>query len=112
MKPFTDILRDIRKGRIVEEATAKLALATIAALDTGKPATVTLTLAVKPEKGGETVEIIPTVKVKTPEADLPKAVFYVTRDEEGVDLMRTDPNQRPLFDEVDSERAYRAPAAV
>ena len=112
MKPFTDVLRDIRKGRVVDEATAKLALATMAAIDTGKAATVTLTLTIKPEKSGETVEILSTVKAKCPEADLPKAMFFVTRDEDGVDLLRTDPNQRALFDEVVDSRPYTAPAAV
>lgn len=111
MRPFIDVLRDIRKGRAIDQATAQLALATAAAVDTGKPASVTLTISIKPEKGGERVELFSAVKAKLPVDDPPKATFYVTRDEEGVDLLRDDPDQRPLFGDVEDDRRHR-PAAV
>ena len=109
MRPYTDVLRDIRKGRVIDEATAKLALATAAAIDTGKAASVTVTLNIKPEKGGETVEITSQVKAKLPDEDLPKAIFFVTRDEEGADLLRSDPTQGALFEEVEERRLRPAP---
>lgn len=110
MRPFIDVLRDIRKGRAIDQATAQLALATAAAVDTNKAASVTLTITIKPEKGGERVDLFSSVKAKLPVDDPPKSTFYVTRDEEGVDLVRDDPEQRPLFEDVDDRRSR--PAAV
>ena len=110
MRPFTDILRDIRKGRVIDEATAKMSLAVQGVLDTKKAAVVQLTLTIKPGKGDDgQVTISSQVKVKVPDGDLPEAIFFVDPDEEGLDLLRTDPSQRELFGDA-GERSR--PAAV
>lgn len=48
MRPITDILRDIRKGALVDELTDALNDAVRAVDTTGKAAAVTLKLTVKP----------------------------------------------------------------
>lgn len=107
MRPITDILREIRKGRAVDLASQRFAELIQAVDDTGKGGELTITLKVKPEKGGGSQKtIIPIVKVKMPEADLAEAVFF--SDSQG-DLHRSDPSQREMFSEAgersDSARA-------
>lgn len=110
MKPFTDVLRDIRKGRAVDDATMKLQQVVQAVLETGKPGAVTVQLTVKPQKNdSEQVVIVTQVKAKTPEHDLPDAIFFV--DGEDFSLHRTDPNQREMFAEASDDRRAR-PAVV
>lgn len=98
MRPITDILRDIRRGRAVEQATRLLGEVVRAVDETGKPGQVTITLTVKPEKGGGSQKtIIAAVKAKKPEGDIPEAVFF--SDGDG-DLHRADPAQNEMFSEV------------
>jgi len=98
MRPITDVLRDIRKGRAVEQATRLLAEVVRAVDETGKAGSVTLTLTVKPEKGGGSQKtIMCAVKHKKPEVDIPEAVFF--SDADG-DLHRSDPQQSEMFTEA------------
>lgn len=94
MRLITDILREIRKGRPVEEATAALADVVKAVDDTGKPGSVTIVLTVKPAKhGGPEKTLIAEVKSKKPIADIAPAVFF--SDDDG-DLFRVDPRQEEM----------------
>lgn len=94
MRPITDVLRDIRKGRAVDQATRLLAEVVRAVDETGKGGEVTLKLKIKPEKGGGSAKTITCeVKAKKPEADIPDAIFY--SDPDG-DLHRTDPAQQEM----------------
>lgn len=103
MRLITDILRDIRRGRAVDQATRLLAEVVRAVDETNKPGSVTITLTVKPEKGGGSQKVIlAQVKAKKPEGDIPEAVFF--SDAEG-DLHRTDPAQQEMFSEAARERA-------
>jgi len=98
MRPITDILREIRRGRAVDQATRMLTEVVRAVDETGKAGTVTITLTVKPEKGGGSQKTIGVaVKAKKPEADIPEAVFF--SDPEG-DLHRSDPTQEEMFSEA------------
>jgi hypothetical protein len=91
MKLFTDFLRDIRKGRVVDDATVKLAQVVRAVQEHGKAGSLTLTLSVSPQAGDKgIVTITPSLSAKLPEASIPNAIFYV--DAEG-GLSREDPNQ-------------------
>jgi hypothetical protein len=91
---FTDVLRQIRKGAPVEEATYALADIVRAVDETGKPGVITLTLTVKPAKhGGPEKTIIAEVRAKKPRADIAPAVFF--SNEEG-DLVRVDPRQEEM----------------
>jgi hypothetical protein len=94
MRLITDVLRDIRKGRPVEEATTALADVVRAVDETGKDGSVTITLKVKAAKhGGPEKTIIAEVKAKKPVADIAPAVFF--SDADG-DLHRVDPNQEEM----------------
>lgn len=94
MRLITDVLRDIRKGRPVEEATLALADVVRAVDETGKEGAVTITLKIKPAKhGGPEKTLIAEVKAKKPIADIAPAVFF--SDAEG-DLHRFDPRQEEM----------------
>lgn len=99
MKPITDILAAIRKGLVAEAAGEELATVVRAVLATRKPGSLTITLAVKPNKGDdETVVISSKIGAKSPTADLPEALFFA--DDQG-DLHREDPRQPEMFRAVD-----------
>lgn len=107
MRHFTDILRDHRGGKLVDQLTKRLAGVIAAVDDTGQPGTITLTLKVTPQKGDEGVyEIAPTIKTTVPEAPLAKAQFFA--DGEG-SLVREPPKGGALFEasERESERGDR-----
>lgn len=94
MRLITDVLRDIRKGRPVEEATAALADVVRTVDETGKDGSVTITIKVKPAKhGGPEKTLIAEVKAKKPIAEIPPAVFF--SDADG-DLHRYDPRQEEM----------------
>lgn len=106
MKLITDVLRDIRKGRVVDDATQKLARVVESVMETKKAGTLTIQLTVKPQKNDdEQVVIVSKVSAKTPELDLPDAIFFVDED---FSLVRDDPKQRELFVEADEVTARRA----
>ena len=94
MRLITDILREIRKGRPVEEATLALADIVRAVDETGKAGSVTITLTVKPAKhGGPEKTLVCEVKAKKPIAEIAPAVFF--SDADG-DLHRVDPRQEEM----------------
>lgn len=107
MRPITDILREMRRGRIVEDATEALGEVVKAVDATNKPGSVTIKIKVKPSKdGGWEKTLSASVSTDVPRPDLPDAVFFSNVDG---DLVRDDPDQKPLFG--DSERPER-PKAV
>jgi hypothetical protein len=110
MRLITDILRDIRKGRPVEEATMALADVVRAVDETGKEGSVTIVLKIKPAKhGGPEKTLIAEVKSKKPIADIAPAVFF--SDNDG-DLHRVDPRQEEMpLGEVQTDKP-RADAAA
>lgn len=88
---FTDFLRQIRKGRVVDDATVKLADLVKAVTEHGKSGTLTLTLTISPQSGDKgLVTVTPSLSAKKPEPSMPNAIFFV--DGEG-GLSREDPNQ-------------------
>lgn len=98
MRLITDVLREIRKGRAVDQASRELAEVVRAVDETGKPGQVTIILTVKPEKGGGSQKtIIAAVKSKKPTGDIPEAVFF--SDPDG-DLHRSDPTQSEMFSDT------------
>src|SRR5262245_28944212 len=99
MRPFTDVLRDIRKGRVVEAASEELAEVVRGVLDTNKPGELTLKLSVKPQgKGDNAVIVGAKLAAKVPQADLPDALFFADLDG---DLLRDDPTQQRMFADVE-----------
>lgn len=107
MRFYTDILRDHRRGKLVERLTKDLARVIAAVDDTGQKGSIALTLTISPAKGDEgTYEIAPTIKLNIPEAPLPKGTFFA--DGTG-SLVLEPPKGGALFDaaERDSERGER-----
>lgn len=105
MMLFTDVLRHIRKGAVVDAATAKMADLVAKVQETGNGGSLTLKLTVKPKKGDEgLVDIQPSITVSMPNQDLSSGIFFIDADG---GLTRTDPNQREMFGEADT-----APKAV
>lgn len=100
MRPITDILREIRKGRVVERASEEMAEVVRAVLDTEKAGKLTIELTVKPQGKGDSAVIV-SAKLKTtiPQADLPDALFFADLDG---DLHRDDPSQREMFTPTDA----------
>lgn len=107
MRPFTDVLRDHRGGKLVEHLTAEFGDLLEAVNETGKAGTITLQLKVAPTKGDEdTLQVTPNVKLSKPTKDLATAMFW--QDGEG-SLLREPPKGGALFsaDEVESDRERR-----
>lgn len=95
MKPVTDILRDYRKGQLVEDASEALQEVVRSVLETGKPAEMAIILKVKLNKGDTSLVIVSgEVKAKVAKEALPDAIFYA--DSTG-DLHRSDPKQQDML---------------
>lgn len=100
MKPFTDTLNALRFGTLSEELTKKLHDLTSACVEAQRPGTITITLALKPGKGGQ-VEVFDDVKVKMPKEERGSSIMFATP--EG-NLQREDPRQKKLdLRQVDPE---------
>jgi hypothetical protein len=100
MRLITDVLRDIRKGRVVDAASEELAELVKAVQETGKPGALNLKLTITPQgKGDNAVIVGADISVKLPRAPLPDALFFADIDG---DLLRDDPTQSRMFgDAVD-----------
>jgi hypothetical protein len=93
---FATVLLGHAKGRAHDEASEKLAECIQAVKDTGKPATITVELTIKPvDKIPNAYKIIDKVKASVP-VD-PRASMWFADENNG--LHRNDPNQRSLYDE-------------
>jgi hypothetical protein len=92
MRLITDIMRDIKKGRLVEEATAALAEVVRCVDELHKPGSVSITITVKPGDGNEKT-LQATLSIKKPARDIPPAIFF--SDDDG-DLHRSDPRQSEM----------------
>lgn len=100
MRPITDVLREIRRGRAVDQATRLLAEVVRAVDETHKAGEVTIKLKVKPDKDGGSGKMITClVTCKKPEMDIPEAIFF--SDSDG-DLHRSDPSQSEMFTDARS----------
>lgn len=100
MRPFTDVLRDMRKGRVVDAASEDLAEVVRAVLDTEKPGKFAIEITIKPQGKGDNAVVLSAKTKKTiPQANLPDALFFADLDG---DLLRDDPTQSRMF--ADAER--------
>lgn len=95
MVPFTDVLRAIRKGRVVDELTEQLAEVVKAVEATGKKGELVLKLTVQPQGKDDNAKKVSTkITAKLPQPDMPDALFFA--DAEG-SLLRDDPTQTRMF---------------
>lgn len=94
-KPFTDLLRELRYGRSVEEATDLVTQVVAAVRETGKSGSLTVTLKFNPpRKGGISyIEVVDEVSAKIPKPDQQASIFFPTADN---GLSKQDPRQGAL----------------
>lgn len=113
MKPITDVLREYRRGELVQNASHELAAVVAAVVNLRKPGSVTITLEIKPDKhSAKEVEVQATVTSKLPKRGMKSGTFFVGRD---MELLRNDPDQIDAFDadtgEVRDEPLRAVPSA-
>ena len=93
-RSFTDTLRDIRGGEVLDQLDEQLQELVRAVQSAQAGGQITLTLAVSPMKGSsEAVIVKDTVKLKKPEIKSAGTLMFPTV--EG-NLQRNNPNQREL----------------
>ena len=103
VRPFADVLRDLGKGQVADEAAVLLTDLVQAVVTYGKQGTFNLRIAVAPVKGSlGQVTVSATAKSSPPEADPIAAVFFT--DDNG-NLSRNDPRIEPMFDLRDVAKA-------
>ena len=101
-RPFADVLSEVNRGVVADEAATKLAELVAAVQETGKKGTLKVVIEVAPVKGNDTiVQVSGAVEAKTPRPAAPTSFFYP--DDSG-NLSRNDPNALPLFPERDVPR--------
>lgn len=100
---ITDILRDIRKGRVVDTASEELAEVVRSVLDTNKAGAYTIQISVKPQGKNDNAVIL-GVKLSSsiPKMEQPEGLFFANLDG---DLLRDDPTQQRMFADATGPRA-------
>lgn len=99
VRPFADVLSEVNKGVVADDAATKLAELVGSVRETGKGGSMTVTIKVDPFKGNEDiVKVSGQVVLKAPRAEAPASIFYP--DDSG-NLSRNDPNTLPLFRDQD-----------
>lgn len=93
MRMITDVISDIRGGKVTNYASELLQQLVLAVEETQNSGSITIKLTVKLGKDGESLDIDPVVDVKMPKRDLSGAVFFA--DAAG-NLTRTDPKQAEM----------------
>ncbi len=92
---FPETILQLNNGATVAELGGALEKVLAAVRETGKSASVTFTINVRPASKGITsvVMVESQIKTKLPEADRGMTVFYLTEDNR---LVRNDPRQQML----------------
>jgi hypothetical protein len=105
VRPFAEVLSEVNKGVVADEAASELAKLVTAVKLTGKKGRLTLIIDVAPMAGNdEVMKVSGAVTVRAPRPDAPTSIFYAGED--GV-LTRNDPNALPLFPATDIHGATR-----
>lgn len=91
-RPFTDTIVALRFGTLNDDLTTRLHELTQKCVETGRAGVLTLTLQLKPGKGGQ-IEVFDDVKVKLPKEERGSSIMFATP--EG-NLQREDPRQMQI----------------
>jgi hypothetical protein len=102
-RTFTATLDSLRFGTLADELTDKLRDLTATCASTGRAGSLTLTLQLKPGKGGQ-IEVFDEVKLKLPKEEKGSSLMFATPENF---LQREDPRQLTL----EGLRVAGAPAA-
>jgi len=90
---FTDVIRDIAGGELVDEATTAINNLVSAVDETGKGGSLTIKISVKPNGRGGGMNVGYDVAAKLPQGEKLTSVMWPTP--EG-DLLASDPRQKSL----------------
>lgn len=94
VRPFADILRDLGRGVVIDEAAVMLQELVRSVRDHGKKGRFTLQVEIAPMKGDSTALMVSAkADMKPPAGEATSAVFFA--DEVG-NLLRDDPRQMKL----------------
>lgn len=103
IRPFADVLHDLGKGQVADEASILLTDLVQAVQTYGKQGTFSLRITVAPFKGNTSqVTVSATATASPPSADPVAAVFFVG---DNGNLSRNDPRIEPMFDLRDVAKA-------
>lgn len=91
-RSLTQTIGMLRYGKLADEADEQLAQLVAACEATGRAGSITLTIALRPGKGGQ-VEIADDLKLKLPKPDKQTSILFISDD---AGLQREDPRQRTL----------------
>lgn len=96
-KPFASWLVEQAGGKTESELTDGLRDLVTRVADTGKRGSMQLTVVVEPMKEDASMLLIKDeIKLKLPEHDRKASIFW----QKDGELLRNDPNQRSIFDEI------------
>ncbi len=107
IRPLADVLRELDRGRVHDQASTMLRDLIAAVADTGRKGTLTLTIALKPMKAEGRVTATAAVSVKAPAPEPRESIFFI--DDEH-NLVRDDPHQ-PYLPLQDVSATTRSPEA-
>lgn len=94
VRPFADILRDLKRGEVIDEAAILLQDLVRAVQANGKKGTFTLKVEVSPMKGDTNALVVAAqASINPPKAQPAEAVFFADDDH---NLVRDDPRQIAL----------------
>jgi hypothetical protein len=97
---FAAFLVQTNKGRTERELSEAMQKLVTAVEETGKPGTLTLRIDIKPQANTDgVVTVTDRVTVKAPQLERPNSIFFITKN---AGLSRSDPNQRSIFDEQET----------
>lgn len=109
-KPFSSWLIEQSSGRTEAELTDGLRDLVHRVQDTGKKGSLTLVVTVEPMKDNVTMLMVSDeIKLKLPEHDRKASLFW--SDDDG-NLLRNDPNQRSLFEEIADKKVNTSTGEV
>lgn len=91
-KPFTDTLAQLKFGHLNDELANELQALVLTCGDTGKAGKLTLTITLKPGKGGQ-MEVFDEITIKAPKAERSSTLMFASVDHQ---LQREDPRQNSL----------------
>jgi len=91
-RTFAQTIDTLRFGTLSEELTDKLRELVNTCATTGRAGAITLTLALKPGKGGQ-IEVFDEIKLKLPKEEKGSSLMFATPDN---NLQRDDPRQMQL----------------
>ena len=97
-KPFASWLCEQAAGKTEAELTDGLRDLVHRVTETGKKGSITLVVNVEPMKGDASMLVVSDeIKLKLPEHDRKASIFW----EKDGQLLRNDPNQRSIFDQIE-----------